>query len=236
MTNRQAARRGGQVWLILLVASLLALPFGAWWSVRPRSAVVTSASGQLDDPEPSQPVITQPVESPTAAKRRGPGRPKKLIVSRLGISVPIVATTVDDRGQMELPARPSEIGWYAYGPKPGSAAGSAVLAGHVDSRRFGVGPLVRLQRARPGDVVVVQADIGSADIRGRPRSADQETGPRSGPALRSGGPAGAADRDLRWPLSAPARGIPGQCRCHGSPAVNVSTHGVAVRPRVQSGG
>ena len=160
MTNRQAARRGGQVWLILLVASLLALPFGAWWSERPRSAVVTSASGQLDDPEPSQPVITQPVESPTAAKRRGPGRPKKLIVSRLGISVPIVATTVDDRGQMELPARPSEIGWYAYGPKPGSAAGSAVLAGHVDSRRFGVGPLVGLQRARPGDVVVVQATSG----------------------------------------------------------------------------
>lgn len=160
MTNRQAARRGGQVWLILLVASLLALPFGAWWSGRPRSAVVTSVSGQLDDPEPSQPVITQPVESPTAAKRRGPGRPKKLIVSRLDISVPIVATTVDDRGQMELPARPSEIGWYAYGPKPGSAAGSAVLAGHVDSRRFGVGPLVRLQRARPGDVVVVQATSG----------------------------------------------------------------------------
>jgi hypothetical protein len=78
----------------------------------------------------------------------------------VGISVPIVATTVDDRGQMELPARPSEIGWYAYGPKPGSAEGSAVLAGHVDSRRFGVGPLVGLQRVRPGDVVVVQATSG----------------------------------------------------------------------------
>ena len=81
-------------------------------------------------------------------------------MSRLGISVPIVATTVDDRGQMELPARPTEIGWYAYGPRPGSAEGSAVLAGHVDSRRYGVGPLAALQRARRGDVIVVQATSG----------------------------------------------------------------------------
>src|SRR4051812_6901050 len=142
------ARRGGRVWLIPLVAALLALPVSVWWSARSMSTVEASASGQLDGLEPSQPVATRPAESPTAANRRSPsatpeaprdpGRPKKLIVSRLGISVPIVATTVDHRGQMELPARPSEVGWYAYGPKPGSAQGSAVLAGHVDSRRFGV--------------------------------------------------------------------------------------------------
>jgi LPXTG-site transpeptidase (sortase) family protein len=165
------ARRGARLWLILLVASLLALLASAWWSVRPMPAIVAaSVSGQLEDPGQSQPEITRPAESPTAAKRRtgsatreaprGPGQPKMLIVSRLGISMPIVATTVDDRGQMELPARPSEIGWYAYGPKPGSAEGSAVLAGHVDSRRFDVGPLVALQRMRPGDVVVVQATSG----------------------------------------------------------------------------
>jgi hypothetical protein len=155
---------------MLLVASLLALPVSVWWSVRPMSAVVASGSGQLDDDGHSQPVLTGPAEGPTAARRRteaatreaprSPGRPKTLILSRLGISVPIGATTVDDRGQMELPARPSEIGWYAYGPKPGSAEGSAVLAGHVDSRRLGVGPLVALQRVRPGDVVVVQATSG----------------------------------------------------------------------------
>ena len=170
MTNRQTARRGVRLWLILLVASLLVLPVSAWWSVRPMPTVVPSVSGQLDDTGLSQPAVTRPAESPTAAKRRtgsvprlaprGPGRPKTLIVPRLGISMPIVATTVDDRGQMELPARPSEIGWYGYGPKPGSAEGSAVLAGHVDSRRFGVGPLVALQRMRPGDVVVVQATSG----------------------------------------------------------------------------
>ena len=168
------ARRGVRLWLILLVASLLALPVSAWWSLRPMSAVLVGVSGRLDDTGQSQSVITPLAESPTAVKRRtgsappeapreaprGPGQPKTLIVARLGISVPIVATTVDDQGQMELPARPSEIGWYAYGPKPGSAEGSAVLAGHVDSRRFGVGPLVALQRMRPGDVVVVQATSG----------------------------------------------------------------------------
>ena len=126
--------------------------------------------GKAGNPRARGPVVSRPDESPTAAKRRsrpvtrdtppGPGRPEKLTVARLGISVPIVATTVDDRGQMELPARPTEIGWYAYGPRPGSAEGSAVLAGHVDSRRYGVGPLVALLRARPGDVIVVQATSG----------------------------------------------------------------------------
>ena len=170
MTERPASRRGVRVWLVLLVASSLALPVSAWWSTGPTSAVLTSEAGQLDEPRLDAPTATQPADGTTASKRqtrsstqkppRDPGRPKKLTVARLGISVPIVATTVDDRGQMELPARPTEIGWYAYGPRPGSGGGSAVLAGHVDSRRYGVGPLVTLQRARPGDVVVVQATSG----------------------------------------------------------------------------
>ncbi len=170
MTERPAARRGVRVWLILLVASSLALPVSAWWSVEPMSAMLSGEADQLAEPRPEAPTATRSAEGPTAAKRetrsstraapRVPGRPEKLTVARLGISVPIVATTVDDRGQMELPARPTEIGWYAYGPRPGSGKGSAVLAGHVDSRRYGVGPLVALQRARPGDVIVVQATSG----------------------------------------------------------------------------
>ena len=54
-----------------------------------------------------------------------------------------------------MPDHPSTIGWYRFGPAPGAARGSAVLAGHVDSVRYGVGPLASLRRLHRGDRIVV---------------------------------------------------------------------------------
>ena len=47
----------------------------------------------------------------------------------------------------------------------GAAAGSAVLGGHVDSRQYGVGPLVGLQRLRRGDAIVVMTDARTERFR-----------------------------------------------------------------------
>ena len=44
-----------------------------------------------------------------------------LAIPRLDLKMPIPAVTVDDKGAMAIPDRPTEIGWYAYGPRPGSA-------------------------------------------------------------------------------------------------------------------
>jgi len=69
--------------------------------------------------------------------------------------MPIIATTVDKTGRMALPDRPTQIGWYAYGPRPGALEGSAVLGGHVDSRQYGVGPLAGLRRLARGDKIII---------------------------------------------------------------------------------
>jgi sortase (surface protein transpeptidase) len=56
-----------------------------------------------------------------------------------------------------VPSRWEVAGWYAPGPRPGDP-GSAVILGHVDSKR---GPAVfyRLRELRPGDeIVVTRAD------------------------------------------------------------------------------
>jgi sortase (surface protein transpeptidase) len=66
---------------------------------------------------------------------------------------------------MALPTRPTEIGWYAYGPRPGSARGSAVLGGHVDSREYGVGPLVTLKQLRQGDDIIITTKNGTEPFR-----------------------------------------------------------------------
>lgn len=88
-------------------------------------------------------------------------RPERLKVPALNLSMRILATTVDGTGLMALPAKPSELGWYAYGPAPGSRHGTAVLAGHVDSARYGTGPLVGLASLRRGDPLTVSTATGS---------------------------------------------------------------------------
>jgi hypothetical protein len=74
--------------------------------------------------------------------------------------MPIRATGVQGDGQMELPDDPREVGWYRFGALPGDARGSAVLGGHVDSVRYGVGPLARLAGVEVGARIAVTGPDG----------------------------------------------------------------------------
>ncbi|MGH8867390.1 MAG: class F sortase [Actinomycetes bacterium] len=53
------------------------------------------------------------------------------------------------------------VGWYRHGAAPGDRAGSAVLAGHVDSRDRGLGALAALRFTRTGDRVRVTLADGT---------------------------------------------------------------------------
>ncbi|MGY1594638.1 class F sortase [Geodermatophilus sp. SYSU D00708] len=75
--------------------------------------------------------------------------------------VPLVPVGVLASGALQLPERPTVLGWYAGGAVPGDPAGTAVVAGHVDSARYGAGPLEGLLSLRQGDVVEV-TDAGGA--------------------------------------------------------------------------
>lgn len=88
--------------------------------------------------------------------------PRELRIPSAGVTMPIVATGVLDDGQMELPEDPAEIGWYRFGPGPGDQRGSVVLGGHVDSTRFGVGPLARLGTIEEGARITVTDADGTA--------------------------------------------------------------------------
>jgi sortase (surface protein transpeptidase) len=60
---------------------------------------------------------------------------------------------------MEVPGA-VEVGWYRYGPAPGSS-GSAVLAAHVDYEGR-EGAFFRLRELRPGAEVEVTAKAGAS--------------------------------------------------------------------------
>jgi len=90
---------------------------------------------------------------------RGDPRPVRLQVASAGIDSTVRPVGVTPDGQMALPSHPQVLGWYRFGPPPGGGRGSAVLAGHLDSRRYGVGPLVGLRDVDAGDSVgVVRSD------------------------------------------------------------------------------
>jgi hypothetical protein len=87
--------------------------------------------------------------------------PRQVSIPSVGVTLPVAATGVQADGQMELPEDPRVVGWYRFGARPGDPRGSAVLGGHVDSERYGVGPLNRLASVQPGDRVAVTDADGS---------------------------------------------------------------------------
>jgi LPXTG-site transpeptidase (sortase) family protein len=183
-------RAGGRRWLTALLVSCLVMMVAGW-----RLAIATDSAGGQIPPRANASAPTREAHDrspialpagPDAAISRGserlsgsstraatqsradkgePGPPRMLAIPRLDLKMPITAVTVDDTGAMAVPTRPSEIGWYAYGPRPGSARGSAVLGGHVDSREYGVGPLVALKQLRRGDEITIKTNKGTERFR-----------------------------------------------------------------------
>jgi sortase (surface protein transpeptidase) len=105
----------------------------------------------LSLPAPSGP----PAPAPAAAA------PARLLIPSLGIDSAVIAEGVETTGEMALPEDISQVGWYRYSVAPGSAAGSTVLAGHVDSAVQGEGAMFRLRQAEVGAIVSVLSIDGS---------------------------------------------------------------------------
>ncbi len=88
-------------------------------------------------------------------------RPVRVTMDVVDIDATVRPVGVASDGQMQLPPDPRVLGWYRFGPPPGAGTGgSAVLAGHLDSNRFGLGPLVRLRDVEIGDTVELAASDG----------------------------------------------------------------------------
>ncbi|MGY1618138.1 class F sortase [Geodermatophilus sp. SYSU D00691] len=105
-------------------------------------------------PVPATPVPTTPAPQPPVAAA-------PVAVTLPGSAdVPLLPVGVLDTGALELPDRPAELGWFAAGAVPGDPAGTAVVAGHIDSAEYGSGPLEALVHLAEGDVVEVTDAAG----------------------------------------------------------------------------
>jgi hypothetical protein len=86
--------------------------------------------------------------------------PVTISMPALDIEMPIEPHGLDVEGQMSLPESPFSGAWYQYGSAPDSIQGSTVIAAHVDSRVYGVGPFARLREAQAGMAITVTDQAG----------------------------------------------------------------------------
>jgi hypothetical protein len=80
--------------------------------------------------------------------------PTAVRIPAIGVDAPIVPVGLEPDASMEIPEDVATIGWYEPGVRPGES-GSAVLAGHVDSRSQGPGAFFDLRRLDLDDVVSI---------------------------------------------------------------------------------
>ena len=107
---------------------------------------------------PPPPAETQP--TPEVVER---ATPLHVRISTIRVDAPIVEVGLEADGAMEIPERVAEIGWYdpdGLGVAPG-VAGTAVLAGHVDSRSQGRGALYDLRALQVGETIELDLSDGT---------------------------------------------------------------------------
>jgi hypothetical protein len=126
----------------------------------PSSAAISPTPMQTVEPVRSE--IEAPVTSASLGDATGgsTAAPTRVEVPSRAIDVDVRPTGVKDDGEMEIPPDPSVAGWYRWGSTPDSASGNTVIAAHVDSLEYGLGPFVGLRDLPAGDEIVVTTDDG----------------------------------------------------------------------------
>lgn len=126
-------------------------------------AVVTAASGWPGEAGPD--AIGPPVvdDRPVAAASRASlddRAPVRLRVGSIAVDAPVVRLGVEAGGQLEVPSRRGDAGWYLAGSAPGEP-GPTVIAGHV-SLRSGPGVFFRVGELGVGSAVDVERGDGAS--------------------------------------------------------------------------
>jgi hypothetical protein len=126
-------------------------------------------------------------ESPEPPVRAGTP-PVELALPARDLRAPVVAVTTGPEGTLVLPEPPSTVGWWSPSALAGGAAGTTVLAGHVDSLAGGLGALAVLRQVAEGEEVVLRGADGRTvgyRVTGRHQYAKAELPPE---VFAAGGP------------------------------------------------
>jgi hypothetical protein len=169
--RRIAVIAAGTAALVLGIVGVIVGAQGLAASQTTLDAVPIPAPSVSPAPSASpEPAAAQPASPAPAVGRSDAGidaqqsaavdPPVSVRVPDVGLDLVVVPVGVRTDGQMDVPELVSEVGWYRFGPEPGSDAGSSVLSGHVDSN-IGPAPMAALFDVDPGALVEVTTASGA---------------------------------------------------------------------------
>ena len=146
---------------VALGAGLVAVGVGA------TGLTVSTLSSAQAAPMPARPA---PIPAPTGrtvrpaslATGQHAARPVWLSIPSVGVRTSLIHLGVNQDGTLQVPSSTTVAGWYTGSPRPGTV-GSAIIAGHVDSR-YGPGIFFWLRTLRPGDRVYVGRADGTMAV------------------------------------------------------------------------
>ena len=162
-TSRRRSRtsRGRLLAASVLGAGVLAVAAGAAGLAVAGGPSVTS----VPRPAPPTPIATPsgPAVNPVGLQTTAlPAAPVSLTIPAIGVKTSLVRLGLQANGTLQVPGSTTVAGWYTGSPRPG-AAGSAVIAGHVDSR-YGPGIFFWLRTMRPGERIYVKRADGTLAV------------------------------------------------------------------------
>jgi sortase (surface protein transpeptidase) len=89
--------------------------------------------------------------------------PARITIPKLGVDAAIIAVGRAADGSMDTAHNEHDVAWYKHGAIPG-APGSAVMAGHLDTRISPEAVFYDLQKVEPGDEVTVTDKEGKTAV------------------------------------------------------------------------
>lgn len=165
MSTAPGRRARGSGLVVAAVLGAVCLTAGVRLATAPPRVDVVPASLASSTPAAlatgSATVPAPAAGTPTSAPPPMAPDPDRLRVADVGVEVPVVPVGVGPGGALELPDVPAAVGWWMAGAVPGAAAGSVVIAGHVDTVT-GPGVMADVLDAPLGAVVEVGDGRGGA--------------------------------------------------------------------------
>jgi LPXTG-site transpeptidase (sortase) family protein len=146
------SRRG--VALLVVAAGLIAAAGGSAGLLLTRHPVAAQFGATPTLPAPTGPIVAAPQRQSAQVSQ-----PVSLTIPAIGVQGNIIHLGLTASGTLQVPSSTAVAGWYTGSPRPG-AVGSAVIAGHIDSKS-GPGIFFRLSALHPGDQVYVRRADGT---------------------------------------------------------------------------
>ncbi len=143
--------------LLVLAGGLIAVGAGAARLVLTRHPVAAQW-----DAAPTLPAPTGPIAAAVQRQSAPVSLPVSLTIPAIGVRTNIIHLGLTASGALQVPSSTAVAGWYTGSPRPG-AVGSAVIAGHIDSKS-GPGVFFQLSSLHPGDRVYVRRADGTLAV------------------------------------------------------------------------